>query len=71
MKIFILNPNFNLEKKTIINVRARQPLSLAIIASILKKMGYEVKLLDANVLNYKNKQIIAEINEFNINYYSN
>jgi len=64
MKIFILNPNFNEEKKSIMNVRARQPLSLAIIASILRNDGYQIKLLDANVLNFSFQQVLKSIKEY-------
>jgi len=64
MKIFILNPNFNLEKKAIMPVRSRQPLSLAIIASILRQDGNKIELLDANVLGYFNNQIIKKIKDF-------
>ncbi|MCX6796830.1 MAG: radical SAM protein [Candidatus Falkowbacteria bacterium] len=64
MKIFILCPNLNEEKKSIINVRARQPLSLAIIAAILRNDGHQIKLVDANVLNLFLTKILEEINQF-------
>jgi len=64
MKIFILNPNFNLEKKSGMNVRARQPLSLAIIANILKQKKNQIEFLDANVLNLSLKQTLNKINQF-------
>lgn len=64
MKIFILNPNFNEEKKSIINVRARQPLSLAIIASILRSDGHQIKLLDASALNLSFFLELKAVEEF-------
>ncbi|MFA6593810.1 MAG: radical SAM protein [Candidatus Buchananbacteria bacterium] len=65
MKIFLLVPNFNREKKSIMNVRARQPLSMAIIASGLRQSGHDVSLLDANVLNFSLEQIGQAIKNFN------
>jgi len=65
MKIFLLVPNFNQEKKSIMNVRARQPLSMAIIASILRQAGQGIKLLDANVLNLSLEQIEQAVRDFN------
>jgi len=64
MKIFLLIPNFNQEKKSIMNVRARQPLSMAIIASILRQAGHDIKLLDANVLNLPLESIYQAVNDF-------
>jgi len=64
MKIFILNPNFNLEKKSLMNVRIRQPLSLAIIAAILRQLNHEIKFLDANVLNLPESKIIKNIKKY-------
>ncbi|MBU1164146.1 B12-binding domain-containing radical SAM protein [Patescibacteria group bacterium] len=64
MKIFILNPNFNIERRSVMNVRARQPLSLATIAAILQDKGHEIRFLDANVLNYTVQKTIDSINEF-------
>lgn len=64
MKIFLLIPNFNDEKKSIMNVRARQPLSMAIIASMLRSGGQDIKLLDANVLNFSLEQILQSISSF-------
>jgi len=49
MKIFILNPPIYGKKKSLMNVRKRQPLSLAYIASLLREK-YIIKFLDANVL---------------------
>ena len=48
MKIFVLNPYplVYSKKKSIMNVRPRQPLSLAYIASLLLEKDYEVKLID-------------------------
>jgi len=65
MKIFILNPLIYSKRKSIMNVRLRQPLSLAYIASLLLKEGYEIKFLDANVLNYNANQSASEIKEYN------
>ncbi|MFA6525932.1 MAG: radical SAM protein [Candidatus Buchananbacteria bacterium] len=64
MRIFLLVPNFNEEKKSIMNVRARQPLSMAIIASMLKNSGHGIKLLDANVLNLSAERILQAIFDF-------
>ncbi|MFA6227918.1 MAG: radical SAM protein [Patescibacteria group bacterium] len=61
MKFFLLVPNFNQGKKSIMSVRARQPLSMAIIAAILIKDSHQVKLLDANVLNLSLTEVLAEI----------
>jgi len=63
MKIFILNPPIYSKKKSIFNVRPRQPLSLAYIAALLLNKGYEVKLIDANILGYKIDQAIEKIKE--------
>ena len=46
------------------NVRPRQPLCLAYIASLLLRNKYEIKLLDANVLNYDADKTISEINKY-------
>lgn len=64
MKIFILNPNFKNERKSIMNVRARQPLELANIAAILRQKGHQIKLLDASVLGLSKEEIAAEIKSF-------
>lgn len=64
MKVFILNPNFNLEKKSAMNVRARQPLSLAIIAELLRQKNFQIELLDANVLQLSLKQTLDKIKNF-------
>lgn len=63
-RIFLLVPNFNSEKKSIINIRTRQPLSEAIIAAILQQRGYDIKLLDANVLNLPAEEILKAIADF-------
>jgi len=63
-KIFLLVPNFRAEKKSIMSVRARQPLSEVIIASILREAGYEIRFLDANVLNYYDEKILQAISDF-------
>lgn len=65
MKIFILNPLIYSKKKSIMNVRPRQPISLAYIASLLLNKDYEVKLLDANVLKYKVDRVVEEIKKYN------
>jgi len=64
MKIFILNPLIYSKKKSIMNTRPRQPLSLAYIASLLLEKNYKVKLLDANILKYKADRVIKEIKEY-------
>lgn len=46
------------------NVRIRQPLSLATIAALLLSDGQEIKFLDANALNLTFTEIIKEINDF-------
>lgn len=65
MKIFILNPLIYSKKRSIMNIRPRQPLSLAYIASLLLGKGHEIKLLDANILNYKVDKAVSEIKNFN------
>lgn len=67
MKIFILNPLIYSKKKSIMNVRPRQPLSLAYIASLLLKKGYEVNLFDANVLGYNVDKTVKEIKKYKPN----
>ncbi len=64
MKIFLLNPNFNLEKKSVMNVRFRQPLDLAYVTSILRNDGGVVRLLDANVLDLSNKDVLRNIDDY-------
>src|SRR4030043_2197594 len=64
MKIFILNPPIYSKKKSIMNVRPRQPLSLAYITSLLLKKSYEVNLFDANVMGYKTDRTIKEIEDY-------
>lgn len=64
INVFILIPNFNSEKKSTMNVRTRQPLSEAIIASILRTEGYAIKLVDANVLNSSDEEILRVISDF-------
>ena len=65
MKIFILNPPIYSEKRSIMNIRPRQPLDLAYIAALLLKDNYEVKFLDANVLKYNVDKTVSEIIEYN------
>ncbi len=63
MKIFILNPLlFTDELHTI--ARKRQPLSLAYIASLLRK-DHEIKFLDANALELPLENVSQEIKDFN------
>lgn len=62
MKIFILNPFIS--GKQLINIRKRQPLSLAYIASLLLNDKHQVKLLDASILGYKTKTTLQEIEKF-------
>ena len=64
MKIFLLVPNLNEEKKSIMNVRARQPLYMAIMASLLRDGGHDIRLLDANALNLTQQQILDQLAEF-------
>lgn len=65
MKVFILNPPIYSKKKSIMPVRPRQPLSLAYIASLLLEKGYDIELLDANVLNYNVNQTVNRIKAYN------
>lgn len=65
MKVFILNPPIYSKKKSIMPVRPRQPLSLAYIASLLLEKGYDIELLDANVLNYDVNQTVNRIKAYN------
>jgi len=65
MKIFILNPSIYSKKKSIMNIRPRQPLSLACIASLLLEEGYDVKLFDANVLGCDIDKTVKEIKKYN------
>jgi len=65
-KIFILNPLIYSRKKSIMNVRPRQPLSLAYIANLLR--NHEIKFLDANVLKYSIEKTLKEIRKFNPDY---
>lgn len=65
MKIFVLNPLIYSKKKSIIPVRPRQPLSLAYIASLFLNRGYDLKLLDANVLGYNVDRTVKEIKKYN------
>lgn len=65
MKIFILNPLIYSKKKSIMNIRPRQPLSLAYIASLFLEKKYNVKLFDANVLGYNVDRSIKEIKKYN------
>lgn len=65
MKVFILNPPIYSKKKSIMNVRPRQPLSLAYIASLFLEKNYEVNLFDANVLGYDTDKTVEEIKKYN------
>lgn len=60
MKIFILNPPIYAKKKSLMNVRRRQPLSLAYIASLLRNK-HKITFLDANVLDYDVGETVFEI----------
>jgi len=64
IKVFLLVPNFRSEKKSIMNVRFRQPLSMAIIAELLRQAGHDIKLLDANALDYSAEQVLSSVNDF-------
>ena len=63
MKIFILNPHLFSGKLSKI-ARKRQPLDLAIIASLLRS-EHEIKFLDANALELNLEETIKEIQNFN------
>lgn len=62
MKIFILNPLLFTDELHKI-ARKRQPLSLAYIASLLRK-EHKIKLLDANALELNLEQTLNEIKKF-------
>lgn len=62
MKIFILNPSLFHGKLEQLS-RKRQPLDLAYIASLLRDK-HQIKLLDANALNYDINQTLFEIKQF-------
>jgi len=47
------------------NVRPRQPLSLAYVASLLLEKKYNIKLFDANVLGYNVDKSIKKIKKYN------
>ena len=64
MKIFILNPKISSRQKSIMPTRPRQPLDLAYIAALLLKNNYEIKFLDANVLNYNVDKSVGEIRKY-------
>lgn len=63
-KVFILNPLIYGKKISIMPHRKRQPLSLGIIAGLLKD-NYQIKFLDANALGLDVDSAVAKINEFN------
>jgi len=65
MKVFILNPLIYSEKRSIMNIRPRQPLDLAYIAALLLKENHEVRFLDANILKYDVNKTVSEIKEYN------
>ncbi|TSC96035.1 MAG: Radical SAM protein [Parcubacteria group bacterium Athens1014_10] len=60
MKILILNPLIYGKKKSLMNTRKRQPLSLAYIASLLRAK-HQIIFLDANALDYGAEQTVARI----------
>ena len=61
-KVFILNPLIYGRKKSLMPHRKRQPLSLAIIASLLKT-DFTVEFLDANALDLDSEQAVKQIND--------
>ena len=62
MRIFILNPLIS--RKSIMNKRQRQPLSLAIIASLLIEDGHDVFLFDANAIGCGGQETLKKIESF-------
>ncbi len=62
MRIFILNPLLFTDKLRGI-ARKRQPLELAYIASLLRN-EHEVRLLDANALDFELSVVLEKIKEF-------
>lgn len=62
MKVFLLNPL--ILEKSMMNIRKRQPLSMATISSILKKDGHKVELLDANIEKRGLSETINKIKRF-------
>ena len=65
MKVLLINPSFKRKiGKTDRISPTLPPIGLAYLASVLKKEGIDVKILDLNILNLNKKQIIKFVNEY-------
>ena len=65
MKVLLINPNFQGSKNTYdVAPRARQPLDLAYISSILEEKKIYNEILDANILNLSEGDVLERIHEF-------
>ncbi len=70
MKILLVNPNYplffrNKSNGLLLYNRPLQPLSLAVIASLLEKEKFSVKIIDANLEKLNPKQLREKIVKFN------
>lgn len=60
MKVLLINPSNSVLAKWNFPLNIFQPLGLAYIAGVLEKAGFEVKILDALALGWKNERIIGQ-----------
>lgn len=61
MKVLLINPPNSVLAKWNLPLHIFQPLGIAYIAAILEKAGYEVKILDALALGWRNERVIEGI----------
>ena len=61
MNVFLLRPNYALDPSMVMR-RVAVPLGLGYLSSVLKKAGYQVKIIDGLSLNLSNKEIAKMCN---------
>lgn len=61
MKVLLINPPNSILAKWNLPLHIFQPVGIAYIAAVLGKKGYEVKILDALALGWKNETVINGI----------
>lgn len=61
MKVLLINPPNSVPAKWDFPLNIFQPLGISYIAALLEKEGYDVKILDALALGWKNERIIDGI----------
>ena len=64
-KILLIMPNYRMREANRFIQRIYPPIGLMYIASYLKELNVQVKIIDAKIENLDNKQLKAQIKEFN------